>query len=362
MRFSALTVLCLTLFANAPALAATAEQIDAVVLDEMAKQNIVGMAVGIVKDGNIYYAKGYGHIDLARTQPVTTSTVFRWGSISKTLTAVAALQLAEENPAFSLNDKVAEHVSFWPQQGSKGNIRIRHLLSNRSGIIHYTQKKNCPGNRSPDYIRSRHSSRTYNARQSIEVFRDQDLCFEPGTDYKYSTFGFSLLAAAIEGGSGTSYTKRVNDRIRIPLDMSSLRQATGTSIGYDLYSGIMHEVLSGNAAWKLPGGGWESNIIDLAKFANGLLQGQLLKNTNRLWTTVYGNPHYGYGTQYVPGKCLVGHLGKHNNSRTLLYLYPCSPDRPGIVIMTNSLHSKPIRIAHELAYLLGSKRYYQPRW
>jgi CubicO group peptidase (beta-lactamase class C family) len=356
MFHAALKSLCITLFASATVLAETAAQIDAVVLDEMARQHIVGMAVGIVRNGEIYYAKGYGYTDLARSQPVTTGTIFRWGSISKTLTATAALKLAEQSPDFRLNDKVTEHVSYWPQHGYKGNIRIKHLISNRSGIIHYRNRKNCPGNRYPDYDRNRHDSKTYNARQSVEVFKDQNLCFDPGSGYKYSTFGYSLLAAAIEGASGTSYTNWVNDSIRSPLDMNSLRQATGITTGYELKDQGLHEVLSGNAAWKLPGGGWESNVIDLAKFANALLEGRLLKNTSELWTTVAGNPHYGYGIKYSPDKCVVGHPGKNNSSRTLLYLFPCSPDRLGIVLMTNSLHSKPLRIARNLAHLFDQTR------
>ncbi len=351
MLYAAITGLCITVFASPTALAQTAAQIDAVVLDEMAKQNIVGMAVGIVKNGNIYFAKGYGHTDLARTEPVTTNTIFRWGSISKTLTATAALKLAEENPAFSLNDKVTEHVRYWPEHGNKGNIRIKHLLSNRSGIIHYTEKKHCPDNRSPGYARNEHTSYSYNAKQGVEVFKNQRLCFDPGTGYKYSTFGFSLLGSAIEGGSGTNYAAWVNDRIKTPLGMSSLRQATGSRGGFDQRCHILQEVLAGNSAWKLPGGGWESSILDLAKFANALVQGRLLNDTGRLWTTVAGNITYGYGINHAFDNSKVWHRGRNDNSQSLLYLYPGSADRLGIVLMSNSVHSNPMRIAHHLADL-----------
>lgn len=337
--------------------AETAAQIDTVVLDEMARQNIVGMAVGIVKNGNIYYARGYGHADLARQQAITADTIFRWGSISKTLTAVATLKLAEDNPAFNLNDRVTEHVSYWPVYGNKGNIRIRHLLSNRSGIIHYTNKKYCHANRSPDYARSRHSGKYYNAKQAVDVFKNQKLCFDPGTRYKYSTFGYSLLGSAIEGGSETSYATWVNDNIRMPLGMFSLRQATGMYKGFDRERHILREVYTGNAAWKLPGGGWESNIVDLAKFANALLQGNLLKHSSRLWTTVTGNPSYGYGIKYSPDKRQVWHEGKQDNSRALLYLYPGSAERLGIVLMINGAHSKPMCIARRLARLFGQYQY-----
>jgi len=352
MFYVAVTSLWMAVFASSAVLAQTASQIDAVLLDEMARQNIVGMAVGIVKNGNIYYARGYGHADLSRKVPVTTNTIFRWGSISKTLTAAAALKLTEENPAFSLNDRVTEHVSYWPEYGNKGNIRIKHLLSNRSGIIHYTKKKNCYGNHSPGYSRSKHISKYYNAKQGVEVFRNQKLCFAPGTSYKYSTFGFNLLGSAIEGGSGTSYATWVRDKIKRPLGMDSLRQATGTRIGFDQEKHILKEVFAGNSAWKLPGGGWESNILDLAKFANALLQGSLLNNTDRLWTSVAGNFTYGYGVNHAFNKSQVWHEGKHDNSRALLYLYPSSADRLGIVLMINSAHSNPMRISHHLADLL----------
>ena len=351
MCYAAITSLWMTVFASPAVLAQTAEQIDAVVLDEMARQNIVGMAVGIVKNGNIYYASGYGHADLERRVPVTTNTIFHWSSISKTLTATAALKLAEENPGFSLNDRVTEHVSYWPEHGNRGNIRIRHLLSNRSGIIHYTQRKNCYQNPSPRYARSKHTSKYYNAKQAVEVFSNQKLCFDPGTGYKYSTFGFSLLGSAIEGGSGTSYTNWIRDRIKRPLGMYSLQQATGTRMGFIQEDHILKTVYSGNSAWKLPGGGWESSILDLAKFANALLQGKLLNDTGRLWTTVPGNLTYGYGINHAFNNSRVWHEGKNDNSRSLLYLFPGSVDRLGIVLMINSVHSKPMRIAHRLVDL-----------
>ena len=97
----------LLLIATSTAHARTASPIDAIVLDEMARQDIVGMAVGIVINGRIYYVMGYGSEDLEGMKPVTTKTIFRWASVSKTLTATATLILAEENPGFSLNDRVA---------------------------------------------------------------------------------------------------------------------------------------------------------------------------------------------------------------------------------------------------------------
>ena len=332
--------------------AQTAAQVDAVVLDEMNRQGIVGMAVGIIRDGKIFYARGYGYEDLAAGKPVTTSTVFRWASVSKTLTASAVLKLAETDPRFSLNDRVAKYVANWPGYGSKADIRIWQLLSHRAGIIHYRTKAGCPDNPWPDYSLSRYNSRYYDARQSVDIFRDQALCFVPGTGFKYSTFGYSLLSAAIEGATGKSYAAWVNDNIKQPLAMQSLQQSTATRTGYTVRNGRLTPVSNGNVTWRLPGGGWESNIIDLAKFANAIIQGRLLKNPEYLWADVPGNHNYGLGMLHNADNSLVWHEGSHINSRSLLALFPGSPNRLGFVVLTNSAHSEPMEIVYRLAGLL----------
>jgi CubicO group peptidase (beta-lactamase class C family) len=342
----------LLLITTATAQARTASPIDAIVFDEMARQDIVGMAVGIIIDGRLYYANGYGYEDLAAMKPVTTKTIFRWASVSKALTAAAVLKLAEENPDFSLNDRVIEHVGYWPRYGNKGDIRIGHLLSHRSGIIHYRTQDGCFYNSCPDYSLNRYTSWYYNARQSVDIFKDQALCFDPGTSFMYSTFGYSLLGAAIEGASGKSYAAWINDNIRKPLGMSSLRQGTGRQTGFDKIRGHIIPVSDGNVAWKLPGGGWESNIVDLAKFASALMQGRLLHNTARLWATVPGNKMYGYGMMHDHNNSRVWHEGSHINNHALLYLFPRSDTQLGIVVLSNSAHSELTDIIYRLANLL----------
>ena len=332
--------------------AQTASKIDATVLDEMDRQGIVGMAVGIIRDGKIYFARGYGHEDLAVTKPVTTSTVFRWASVSKLLTASAVLKLAETDPKFSLNDRVAQFVAYWPRYGNKADIRIWQLLSHRAGIIHYRSKEDCFDNPWPDYRLSRYNSHYYDARQSVEIFSDQPLCFTPGTNFKYSTFGYNLLAAAIEGATGKAYAAWINDNIKQPLAMQSLRQSTATGTGYTMMNDRLIPVSDGNVAWRLPGGGWESNIVDLAKFANAVIQGRLLNNTEYLWANVPGNHIYGLGMMHNADNSLVWHEGHHINSRSLLALFPDSPNQLGIVVLTNSSHSEPMNIVHRLARLL----------
>ena len=116
--------------------------------------------------------------------------------------------------------------------------------------------------------------------------------------------------------------------------------------------GRLVSISDGNVAWRLPGGGWESDIIDLAKFANVIIQGKLLKNTERLWANVPRNRFYGLGLVHNDDNSLVWHEGYHLNSRSLLMLFPDSPKRLGIVVLSNSAYSEPKAIAYRLAKLL----------
>jgi CubicO group peptidase (beta-lactamase class C family) len=327
--------------------------VDQVVQDEIIKQNIVGAAVGVVKNGQIVHLNGYGHTSLDRNNPVTVNTIFRWASISKPLTAVAALQLDEQEDDFAIEDKASDHVSYWSKQGRKGRITLKHLLSNRSGVIHYGTTNDCPDNDDPDPNYDAHDDGEFNAEEAVEVFKDEDLCFEPGDDYKYSTFGFSLAAAAVEEASGQSYASWVRQNISQPLGMNSLRQATGESEGYDLTAGRLVDKTEGSKSYVLPGGGWESNIRDLALFGNALLQGTLLNNTSRMWTDSTGNNIYRLGINQFAGGDRISHGGSHDDLRTLMHLYPGRSDNLGVVVYLNGRHANRGRLARRVAMAMG---------
>ena len=102
----------------------------------MVLQNIVGIAVGVVEKGVVTHTRAYGHKNEARTQTVTTGTVFRWASLSKPLTAVAAFRAISDGH-FGLHDKAIDHVSYWINGGGRDDIKVSDLLSHHSGIVHY---------------------------------------------------------------------------------------------------------------------------------------------------------------------------------------------------------------------------------
>lgn len=102
-----------------------AAAVDAAVEEEMKRQSVVGLALGIIQDGHIVYSKGYGFEDREAQVHVTTKTMFRWACISKPLTAIVAMQLVERGK-LDLDTDVRTYVPEFPDKGVK--ITPRQLL------------------------------------------------------------------------------------------------------------------------------------------------------------------------------------------------------------------------------------------
>lgn len=330
-------------------------EVDKIVKAEMIRQNLPGLAIGVYQKGKIDYTQGYGHLDINRTKPITKKTVFRWASISKVLTAVAVLKLDEEHTDFSINDSVIKHYPHWtakvwdkptynlyknklltsrtkrgymetPDITRKEKITIEHLLTHRSGINHYS-KGLAKTKGEFEYHKKSYKSDSdhFNADESVNVFRRAKLDFDPGSNFLYSTFGFNLLGAVVDKETG-SYTKWVEKNIKNKLGMTSLRVARGSAVGFN--KPIDGRLKDGNVLskeWVLPGGGWESNVIDLLKFAKGIAKGTLLNDTSKLWeSTSNNNSSYKNGINSNDSKNKLGvwHGGTHKNLKTLMYVAP----------------------------------------
>ncbi len=300
--------------------------VDKVVEDQMTKQEIYGCAVAVVENGKIVHVKAYGHHDRLRKKPISTSTVFRWASISKPLTAVAAFKAIEANK-LSLTDKVSKHVSYWPKTGNKDSLRVSHLLNNRGGVNQYTNIQ-----------KSKYKSKNnFNAKECVEVFSDASLDFNPGSQYNYTTFGFNLLGAVVEEATNIAYEKYVLDNIGKKAGMTSLTPYPADPGGYNKNcNAAIISTTEGDVEWKLPGGGWGSNINDLAKFMQGLINGTFLTNTAALWQSVPNNNNYCFGVwrESLKGEAYVYHNGIHKDVRTYMGFYPSS--KFGVVVMINA--------------------------
>lgn len=327
--------------------------VDAVVLAEMAKQDIVGISVGVVQNGNIVHTKAYGYTDRLGKNAMKTSTLLRWASISKTLTAVAAFKAMETNK-MALTDKVTKHVSYWPTGGNKDDITIAHLLSHRSGITHYGKDEN--GDKICTYAQGAYTAvNNFNAQQCVNVFKGCDLAATPGSTYIYSTFGFNLLGAAVEHSTNKAYETYVKDNISDKAGITTLTPYLPDPGGYSKdCNTFLKSDTEGKVEWKLPGGGWSSNIVDLTKFMQGLAKGTFLNNTAALWTPIPNNSGYCYGiyTETLSGKTHVYHGGDHDNVETYMGFFPA--DKTGVCFMINcGAYTDKKRLAKKIENALG---------
>ena len=344
------------------------ERVDKAMRDEMAGQELIGLAVGIIQDGQIAYLKGYGLANREQRLPVTRQTMFRWASISKSLTAVAAMQLWERGD-LDLKREARWYVPEFPDKGTP--IRVRHLLCHQGGIVHYTNGKVIQTER--DYPMA-HPFK--NVIFALDTFKESPLVNKPGEKYSYSTHGYILLSAVVERSHKQMFAHQVRDRIAIPLKQETLqpdyqwRKIPHRAVGYRRRGDQVKASTNTDVSWKLGGGGFISNIDDLAKFSAGLLNHRLVKPATRqkMWTRQKTNDgkltayalgfsfkHYRDGTLHKwsangTGIEIIGHSGSQEKTKTWMAL--CPEKNLGVVVMSNSEYANPDKLAARLLQIV----------
>lgn len=170
-----------------------------------AKHRIPGLSIAVARRGELVFAEGFGLADIEQSVRVTPATKFRIASLSKLVT-VAALARCIEKGRMTLDDRVTQHVPYWPEK--RWPILIRQLAAHTSGIRHY---------RAGDPIRTpKHYG---SVRAGLRIFAGDKLLFEPGTGYSYSSYAYNLLSATIEGACKESFLKVLQEEVLDPLGM-----------------------------------------------------------------------------------------------------------------------------------------------
>jgi D-alanyl-D-alanine carboxypeptidase len=189
--------------------AAQTQAVDAVVEKAMQTRQFPGVSIGVVKDGRVILAKGYGLSDVEKSIKATAGTVYQLASVTKPFTAMATLMLVEQGK-LSLDGKVTDILPGLPAAWTP--VTVRHLLTHTSGIKSYTdlfgEKKVT-------------NSQVFTADQILALVKDAPLTFTPGEKYAYCNTGYYLLGMIIEKVSGQPYAAFLADRIFKPLGMTS---------------------------------------------------------------------------------------------------------------------------------------------
>lgn len=291
------------------------------VTERMDFDRAVGLSVGFMKD-DFTWAKGFGYADLENKTPARAESSYRMASITKTFTAIAVLQLVEKGK-INLDAEVQEYVPYFPKK--KWPVTVRLLLGHLGGISHYR-----------DYDKEGHIKVHKNTREALAIFQDFDLVAEPGTRYRYSSYGFNLLGAVVEGASGQSFGDYIKENIFKPLAMENSRMDDPVDLipfrvrGYRIIKNRVKNSEYVDMSSRFAGGGTRSTVKDMLKYAKGVISNKLLKDeTGRMMFTSMATregvlTHYGMGWTVVPwnGHFRVSHSGAQQETQTYLLIFP----------------------------------------
>jgi CubicO group peptidase (beta-lactamase class C family) len=274
-----------------------------IICDSLAPR-IPGVQVAVAVDGKLVWSEAFGTADLARHAPVTRTTMFRIGSVSKPLTSIAVAQLVQQGK-LDLDAPVQRYVPSFPQK--PWPVTTRELTGHLAGIRHY---------QGDEFL----SNKPYpSVTAGLAIFKDDTLLFEPGTRFSYSSYGFNLVSAVIEGASGESFLSYMGAHVIRPLGLMHTTPDRVDSLIPDRTTFYDRDTLHGGFAvsppvdnsYKWAGGGFLSTAEDLVKFESALLQPGFLPQASLdlLFTsqkTRDGQPT-GYGVGWFVSTDSLGH-------------------------------------------------------
>jgi len=325
--------------------------IEKAVSNFMSANSVPGIATAVVLDGEPVWSAGFGMADLEDYAPTTSATLFRLGSISKPITAVAILQLSERGK-LDLDAPVQKYCPAFPKKDWP--ITTRELLGHLGGIRHY----NPEGKGDVPEDSARHFA---SMEESLQIFANDPLVAKPGTKFNYSTYGYTLLGCVLESATSEKYVDYVKENIFRPAGMEQTQADNffaviphRTRFYHKDKAGVVQNAGVLDSSYKIPGGGLISSADDMAHFEAVILADKLLKRATRdqMWTsqkTADGNlTGYGLGWGLVErfGVHILAHTGGQQGTSTAFAVVPGR--RAGVVVLANMDGVDSGRLADEI--------------
>jgi CubicO group peptidase (beta-lactamase class C family) len=169
-------------------------------------ENLPGLSVGVAMDGEIVWAEGFGWADVERRAPVTPLTRFRIGSVSKPLTA-AAVGLLHDRGRIDLDAPVQRYVRAFPQK--QWAVSTRQLMGDVAGVHHLRGEH--------EIVPSGHCA---SLDEALRIFDRDPLLFRPGTQYRYSIYGWILVSAVVEAAAAQPFPRFMTREVFEPVGMN----------------------------------------------------------------------------------------------------------------------------------------------
>lgn len=329
--------------------------VGALVEEQIHTYNIPGLAVAVTRENQIVFSRSYGLADLENQVRVTPATLFRIGSITKPITATAAMLLAERGQ-LDLDAPVQRYCPAFP--GKPWPVTTRELLSHLGGVRGFRTENGV----SLELLSTAHYDRV---SDTIALFANEPLAFKPSTQYEYSNYGYDLVGCVLEGASGKQFEDLLRSTVFLIAGMTTTRIDDITQIipnrsrSYThAKDGTIRNAKSIDLSNRIPAAGLLSTANDMARFVLALQSGNILssKALQSMWTEqVTGSgKSTGYGLGWMirnhHGTPAVAHTGEQPGSSTLLYVIPGS--QVSFVVLANTDAAGLWKLADRLADLL----------
>jgi len=324
---------------------ATVARMRSLVCERLAPR-IPGVQVAVAINGTLVWSEGFGYADAARRRPVTRATQFRIGSVSKPLTA-ATVALLYEQGKLDLDAPVQRYVPTFPDKGYP--ITTRQLAGHLAGIRHYRDR---------EFFQTRHFA---TVRDGLAIFQDDSLLFPPGTRFSYSSYGWNLVSAVVEGAAGQDFLSYISARVFRPLGLTHTAPDRSDSLipertqFYDPDSnGAYHVAPTVDNSYKWAGGGFVSTAEDLVKFGSALLApGFLRRETLDLLFTsqrTSAGEETGYGIGWCVRTDSSGHHWAFHGGSAVggTAVFGVDRDAHVVVAVLTNLSDAPVEPAQEI--------------
>ena len=320
---------------------------------------VVGGSAVLVRQGKVAARHHYGFADRAGRRKVTDRTIYHWASVTKTLTAIAVLQLRDRG-LLSLDDRVTRWVpelrEVHDSGGAADGITLRMLLSHSSGL----QNPTWPWSRGESW----EPFEPTEWNQLVAMMPYQRLVFRPGSRYGYSNPGYIYLARVIEKLTGDPWAVYIQKNLWTPLGMD--RSYVGStphhlsadrSHGYRVEGDSLTDLGADfDPGITIPNGGWNAPVDDVARYLgfltgfpadsasrvrrDGVLPGRTLQE---MWSPIvetgaslpeFASAGLGFFSLEAGGRRIVGHTGDQAGYRSYVYIDPAASS--GIVLVFNT--------------------------
>ncbi len=295
---------------------------EAIIINLIDEKKIPGLGLSVYKKGIPFFEKGYGYANIETKERIDPSkTMFRIASVSKPIAATALAKMVEER-IVDLDTSLYVYVPYYPQK--KYDFTLRQLAGHTAGFRTYQWK---------EYM----LNTPYSIKDGIAVFKDDDLLFQPGKSYQYTSYDWVLLSLAMQEASGIPFEKYVEDKVLNPLGLNDIKPELKGELTQNLtkfYSRRggkgFREAVEVDNFYKLGGGGYLATPNAIARFGASYLTTNIISpELKKEFTTSQKIEdqltYYGLGWETsfdIHGRPYYGHTGNGIGGYAIFRVYP----------------------------------------